>query len=272
MANDDKFDLMLLRYVPDAVKQEFVNIGVLLMQSDGAWKGFAEVRLTRDWRRVRCLDPAADVEMLEAMEAEIRTRLKEGGADRERILHLLRDSFSNTVQVTAPTACLTDSPEDELQRLTEIYLVTKRHAPRQREHAGRGAILGRMRDEFEAAGVWPLMRKKIAVAPFTHKGDPLKLDCGYRPNGVIKFFQVVSLAGDVDAAKALAFSYPQIREGVARQEQAKCELTAIVEDDLNRQEEAVAFALETLERSSILVAPTSELPRLAEVARRELRV
>jgi len=129
-----------------------------------------------------------------------------------------------------------------------------------------------MREAFEQAGVWKLMRKRIAVAEYTHPGDPLKIDCGYRPNGEVKLFQAVSLASDVDAAKVLAFTYPQVREGIARLEQAKTSLTAIVEDDLDRTDEPIAFALDTLARSQIAVAAQAELPQLAEMARRELRV
>jgi hypothetical protein len=260
-------EFFLLRYVPDAVKDEFVNIGVVLLDGNG----FAEVRLTPDWRRVRCLDPAADIEVLAAMEAEIRRRLRAGGEDRERILHLVRDSFSNMVQATAPQGCLTESPELEIGRLAEMYLETRRKAG-QREKAGRGAILARMRDMFKSAGVWSLMKKRIAAAQYTHKGDPLKIDCGYRPNGVVRMFHATPLATDVDAAKVLAFSYPQMAEGVARVEGAKAELTAIVEDELDRNDEEVVFAIETMRRSNILVAPVSELEGLAQRARVELKV
>ena len=34
--------------------------------------GHLEVRFTRDWRRVRCLDPDADTALLEGMETELR--------------------------------------------------------------------------------------------------------------------------------------------------------------------------------------------------------
>ena len=71
-----------------------------------------------------------------------------------------------------------------------------------------------MRTEFERAGVWGLMRKRIAASLYTRAGDPMKIDCGYRPNGVIRMFQAVSLEGDVEAAKGLAYSAPQLAEGV----------------------------------------------------------
>ena len=203
MAELQQCEFFLLRYAADAVREEFVNIGVILLQERAAAGPFAGVRFTRDWRRVRCVDPAADIEMLEAVEAEIEERLREGGQDRERILHLLRDSFSNTLQLSPVKGCLTESPEQELGRLAEMYLQSTRRAE-PRASAGRGLILGRMRAAFEDAGVWQLMRKKIAAAPFTHPGDPLKLDCGYRPNGVFKFFHAVPLASDIDGAKVLA--------------------------------------------------------------------
>src|SRR5262245_49625839 len=44
-------EFFLLRYVPDAVKDEFVNVGLVLLPGSGP----AEVRFTHDWSRVRCL-------------------------------------------------------------------------------------------------------------------------------------------------------------------------------------------------------------------------
>jgi len=268
MAERAQCEFLVVRYAPDAVKGEFVNVGVVLL--NGA-TGAADVQFTRDWRRVRCLDPMADTEMLESVEAELRERLRAGGADRERILHLLKDSFANALQVSAPKGLLSDAPRKELPRLLEIYAGRMRRG-RPHETAGRAAMVKRMRGAFEQAGVWPAMFKDVRVAQYTHPGDPLRIDCGYRPNGVLKFFHAVSLATDVDAAKILAFSYPQVREGVARVEGCQTELTAIIEPGLQREDQEVAFAMEMLQRNAIHIAGTDELPRLAEAARREMRI
>ena len=142
-----------------------------------------------------------------------------------------------------------------------------------------------MRRQFEAAGVWGLMRKRIAAAQYTQAGDPLRIDCGYRPNGVIRMFQAVSLDGDLEAAKVLAFSAPQLAEGVRRVEQASLELTAVVEPlrsmvsrealesgaEQDRMEQ-YRFGVRTMEQSAIRVMTVNDLPRLAERAREELRV
>ena len=84
-------------------------------------------------------------------------------------------------------------------------------------------------------------------------------------------FHAVSLTSNIDAAKVLAFTYPQVREGIARLEKIKTSLTAIVEDDLNRSDEPIAFALDTLARNQIAVKPQAELPQLAEMARQEFK-
>jgi len=68
------------------------------------------------------------------------------------------------------------------------------------------------------------MRKRIAISGYTKPGDPLRIDCGYRPNGVVRMFHAVSLDSDTEWPKVLAFSAAAIREGVARVENAKLEL------------------------------------------------
>lgn len=273
MAEKKQCEFFLLRYVPDAVKDEFVNIGVVLVEAGGAPAGFADLRFTADWSRVRCLDPAADVEMLAALEADLRKGLTEI-RERDGLLRKLNDSFSNTLQLSPVKACLAESPREELGRLAEMYLESRRsREEKTRAAAGRQAIFQSMRAAFEHAGVWrlPQMRKRIVVAQYTRSGDPLKLDCGYRPNGVVKLFHAVSLAAEVDSAKVLAFSFPLIAEGIRKKEKAKTTLTAIVEDTLDRKDEAIAFALATFQSSHIAVAPAADLPRIAEAARRELR-
>lgn len=114
--------------------------------------------------------------------------------------------------------------------------------------------------------------KKIRAAKYTYPGDPLKIDCGSRPNGVIRLFHAVPVATEPDSAKVLAFSYPGLAEGIARVEGAKTDLTAIVEDALAAEDESTQFALEALRRSSINVASLREMPALAERARVELRL
>ncbi len=280
MAELKQCEFYLLRYVPDAVKDEFVNLGVVLLETGTDENVFTDVRFTRDWRRVRCLDPEADVELLESFEGEMRRMLQSRAAEvinyrapmsrREWLLKLLEDSLSNTLQITTAKAVLTESPQEELGKLAQAYLESQAHA--RRAQSGRRVIYAAMREAFEGAGVWALGRRDIKLADYGNKGDPLKIDFGYRPNGVIKMFQAVSLETDVDAAKVLAFSYPALRDGLRRAENAGSELTAVVEDGLSRDDDGIGFALATLAASEIRVAAVSEMPGYAERARVEMGV
>jgi hypothetical protein len=236
------------------------------------------LRFTRDWARVRCVDPDVDTAMLEALEGELRGRLLEQvQADVKPVMELIEDSFSNTLQITEGKGCLAESIPAEIENLMKVYVdVRKRQGASKR--SGRAAIQATMRVQFELARVWDLMQKKVPAAMYTRAGDPLRIDCAYRPNGVIKMFHAVSLESDTDFAKVLAFSMPAMREGVARVERAMLQLTAVVEPLAlvsGGDEDRVAgyrFAVETMEAQEIRVMTTSDLPRLAEVARGELRV
>lgn len=268
MADKKQLEFFTIRYVPDAVKNEFVNIGVVLVEFAANGAGFADLRFTNDWSRVRCIDPDADIEWLQSLEADLRGRLE---GDRALLLAKIQDALSNSLQLSPSTACLAESPDEEIAALAEMYLETPRRAGK-RGVSARQAIYHAMRDAFTEAGVWEHMHKRIAAAEYGMKGDPLKIDCGYRPNGVMKMFHAVALTADVDAAKVLAFSYPLLADGMKAKLGIKTELTAITEDALDRSNEAVAFAIATLDRASIGVAPQSELGGIALQAREELHL
>jgi hypothetical protein len=271
----------LLRYVPDAVRNEYVHIGVILReQGSGEGAGSLEpprVQFTHDWRRVRCLDPEADTALLEAMESELR-RCFEAEPDGD-LMRQLRDSLSLSVQMTEAKAYLAESIPAGVEELMRLYVDPP---PRERvpRLSGRAAIQARMRSEFEHAGVWDLLRKRIAAADYTRPGDPLKIDMGYRPNGTIRMFHAVSLEPGVEMAKVLAFSAAGLRAGVERIDRAELELTAVIEpaarvgasDDEPERLEMYRFGVETMEEHHIRVLTTSDLERVAETARRELRI
>ncbi len=257
----------LLRYVPDAVKNEFVNIGLVLLPEQGE----PELRFTRDWDRVRCLDPQADSDVLEALEDDLRQQLRRGNADRDAVLRRMQDSFSNALQPTPLQACLAESPAKEADTLAKMYLERQR-ARVQREVSNRQAIRNRMQQEFERVGVWPVMSKNIAAAKYTRPGDPLKLDCGYQVTGGshVKLFHALSLETDPNSAKLLGFSYPRIAEGIRRLENRSAELAAVIADNLPPDNDEVSFALDALEQQQIKTIRLHEMPDISIMAAREM--
>ena len=266
-------EFSLIRYVPDVVKGEFANIGVVLRE---AGRGeTATVRFTRDWSRVRCMDPGADVDLLESLETEIAQRLQAGVEMRvnaKPVLETLEDSLSNSVQLTEMRGTLAESLPAEMEQLLRMYVEPLKLPAGRRKASGRTAIVATMRDTFEHAGVWRLMRKKIAAATYTQAGDPLKLDCGYR-NGKVRMFHAVSLDNDVEGAKGFAYSAEALRAGVLSQEGVELELTAVVERIATvADQEQYGFGVSVMEQEAIRVLTVADLGRVAETAKRELRV
>jgi hypothetical protein len=270
-----ELEFFLLRYVPDVVRGEFVNVG-LLMYGEGA--GFADVRFTRDWRRLFCLDPGADVEWLLAMEREMRARVQDPGS-RADLLYRLQDLCSNTIQLSPVAGCLAEDAAAEFQALAKRYVDPPALHAGKSVPSARQRIVRALRGGFEREGVLDLMLRDVAAEKYTYGGDPLKIDFAYRgrrmdapETEIIRMFQAVSLSSNVDAAKVLAYSYPQIADGIAQKEKVGASMTAVVEDGLDMTDEGVLFVQAMLERTNINVASVSEVPGIAQVARRELGV
>jgi hypothetical protein len=288
-------EFSLIRYVPDVVKGEFTNIGVILRElspesrktSEASRNSVTQVRFTRDWRRVRCIDPDADTDLLESLEDEIARLLiaeATGPLPPRPLMALLSDTLSNSIQITEPRATLAESFALELEQLMRLYIDPIR-VKVSRERTGRAAIHAAMRSEFERTGVWAAMFKRYPISEYTRKGDPMRLDCGYKPNGTVHVFHAISLVNNVDAAMALAFNAPLLREGLLRKTEVQLDLAAVVEpirsvshekgedgDFTDDDADLYRFGVSTMESAGIRVLTTNDLARAAETARLELRL
>lgn len=114
-----EINIFVLRYVPNILEDRFVNIGVLLTESDDA--GFADSRFLRDWQQVRSFDPNADIEVLESLAREIEHAWKHP-SQRAVLLRRMLTSFSGVLQLYPKDIFVTDDPAGELERLTSTLL------------------------------------------------------------------------------------------------------------------------------------------------------
>jgi hypothetical protein len=267
MAEKRHFEFIVLRYVADAIRQITVPIGIVMHEPD-IEGGFGDVRFTRDWRLVRCVDPQADVEMFAAMEKEIRAQLA-SPSERAALLRRLQDTFSNVIQVSSAAGCLAEDPASEIEAMASMYLEVGRVGSARAE-TGRQKILTTMGDSFRKMGIEKLI-VPVPVAPYTRPGDPFRFDFGYRVRDEIKLFHAVSLRASVDSAIMLAGRYPKIAPVMSAKTDAALALTAVIDDDLDRGQDRIQFALSMMEEERIRIAVAAEMPMIAEVARRELK-
>ena len=151
MAEKRKLEFFLLRYVPDAVKGEFVNFGLVALENGPDGAALLDVRFAKDWGRVQCLDPQADLEVLEALQREIRQEIGQM-RDRAALLKRMEDSFSGVVQISPVMPAFTEKIAlVEVDDVARMFLETAK-IRRTREPAGRLKILDTMRTAFEDAG------------------------------------------------------------------------------------------------------------------------
>ncbi|MGE5111900.1 MAG: DUF3037 domain-containing protein [Acidobacteriaceae bacterium] len=260
-------EFFLVRYMPDPVKEEFVNVGVALYTLDTAGPKFCDVSFTHSWSRAKCLDPDLDPEEIKGLEQQIRDAVWDSASGS---IDSLRESFGSRIQLTKSKVVLTESPEAELKLLQDAYL--HRPSARSRDHAGaRELLVNVMRGAFDREGILSLMTINVPISHYTQDGDPLRIDFGYEneTKHVFKMFQAVTLHRDLNAAKALAFSYQRIQEGVRSHAKSQLELSAIVEADPPESSE-VSFVRRALRDSGIHVRSVADIHEIAAHAREEL--
>jgi|SRR5580658_1484011 SOS regulatory protein LexA len=118
MGEKRQLELYLLRFLRHALRDDFVTVGLLMLESDG---GFADVRFTRDWKMLQCLAPDVELEWFEMVEREIRGKM--GSLfRREELMELMNGRFGTMLDVAPTKAVLTEDPPREMDVLAGMYL------------------------------------------------------------------------------------------------------------------------------------------------------
>jgi len=259
----------VIRYMPNLVRDEWVNIGVLLEELYGAGGGARRearwIDEPAEFARVRRLHPAADEALLRALAADFDTRLHGAGGNGGpgEYLRRLEDSLSNAVQFAPQKAVLAEDFDTELERLYQAQVSPPRGARGGLLENTRAWIRARLSDVFRRRGILKKMEKSVRVEEFTQPGDPLRIDYSYRSNGTRGFLHAISLARDPAQAKVLAYTAECIRARVA-----KTEFTAVLEMEPARENMRHQFVARLFEEQRIAMVPLNRIEKFAE----ELRV
>lgn len=263
-------EYFLVHYVPSALRETRVAIGLFLFEESGRLVGH---RLTADWRWVRCLNPQADLDLLQALSAHFERLVAaspgaEAAPTPETLygrLQQMEQEYAGALQVSSPRGVQTADPEQEFERLFHEYVETLRtpRAPAPRREGSRPWIRAQLSAALERHGLLERVEKDIAVEEYTAPGDRFHIDYGYRPNGVRKYFHALSLERDWTQAKLLSYTFWRIREKTAAQ------LTAVVAD-ADPALPSVQSCRQILTGAQISLAPLSRLDPFLEAIRREL--
>jgi Protein of unknown function (DUF3037) len=268
-----QLEFFLLRYVPNAVRGEFVNIGLVMTESGGDGGGFAGVHFTANWHRARCLDPNIDVKMLQAIGREMERRLKDV-QQRALLLHEMMDSYSNTLQLSPIQRCIAENPAEELKdlakKLVEMPTIWSPPTDIQPKKIGRKWIHAGMTEAFVTAGVWEFLVKDFPASTYTNPADDFVLDFAYPVGNELKIFHAVSLAAVGPETRMFPLRVAKIASRM-RKKKVLPSFMAVVEDQFDKEEKAVKSVLAFMEDEKIRVARLREMPLTADVVRKELR-
>src|SRR5713101_7878333 len=178
----------VVRYTPNLVRDEWVNIGVLIHDPTAKRTQVRLIEELGEFARIRRLHPNADERFLRALQADL---------------------------------------EAELDRIYHERVAPQRYRGVAAEAANtRAGIRAQASQTFRRAGILPRMERGVRVAEFTYPGDPLRLDYSYRRNGTRGFVHALALSRDPAQAKVLAFTAESIRAKLTHAEFAAVTETA----------------------------------------------
>ncbi|HMD83826.1 MAG TPA: DUF3037 domain-containing protein [Terriglobia bacterium] len=257
----------LVRYVPNAEREESLNIGLLLHSAE---EQFLDCLFTRDLRRIKRFHPQADVEFLSDLQSHFEQQIQQHEDNLQGFIEGMQQSLSHVIQLAPARPVLAAEPQTQLQQLFE-RLVGKRQAAvpaadtRMRIKQGLVEALRRARvfddKRFE---------KRIPAEPLTHPGNPFHFDFGYRPpmaagkpNGHLKLVHALSLHRDHDLASVLSLTMGYIRD------RQPAELTAIIEGWPARGDKTASHSHRILRDAEIALRPLAEVDAFAKSIREE---
>lgn len=251
----------ILRYTPNLLREEHVNIGVLLHDAAG---GRVELRLIEsdsELARLRRLHPAVDLDLVRGLETELRNQLTQFAGGITAGLDKLDETLSNTVQLSPPRAVLTMDFDAEVERIYDQQVAP---VPTQARTTCRSGLRVLTSQVLERAGVLRRMQRSVRVEEFTYPGDPMRLDYAFGHNGRQGFLHTLSLERDPAQVKALAFTSERIRARMAG-----AEITAVCESAPQRDNRRHRFVVHLLQDQQITMVPLPELESWArELSRR----
>ncbi len=265
----------VVRYQPNLIRDEWVNIGVLLFipavrRGDGggdtSGEGPTAGRVRQRWLeepadlvRLRRLHPAVDEELLLRLPAEFDRQFSGHELQAEAILEKFDETLSNAVQLAPRKGLLARDPDAELDRLFREQVEPLRETRRgPAEIRTRGDVRARAADFFRSEKILRLMQRGVRVEEYTAPGDPMRIDFSYRRNGTRGFVHSVALGRDPGQAKLLAYTAGAIRERVPHSE-----FLAVTEREPARANVRDQFVSGILAESDIRVVPLAELRKWA---------
>jgi hypothetical protein len=250
------FVYMILRYSPNLVRDEWVNIGVLLFDPASGERRLRLIEDQEEFARVRRLHPAADESLLRGLRDDLEDRLRDAryiveGGDWQKLLAKWEDTLSNALQLAPQKGVFAEDLDAELERLYGDHVAPQRAASRVGAAGSRAFVRNYCAQVWKLANLWGQLEKAVPVREFTFPGDPMRIDYGYRRNGTRGFVQTLSVSRAPADCKLLAYTAARM----AARAPFATEFAAVTDVPLVAGNERHVFVRETLRDAGIEPVP-----------------
>src|SRR5258708_21303354 len=170
----------VLRYVPNLVRDECVNIGVLVFNPETGERRLRLIEDQDEYNPVRRLHPWADEALLRALRDDLENRLDSGiysGSEIpwQSLLGKWEETLSNALQIAPQKGVLADDLDAELDRLYVDHVAVPRRSTRAGLPGGRAATRAYCAQASRQARSSERMKKSVRVAEFTFPADPSRI-------------------------------------------------------------------------------------------------
>lgn len=265
----------ILRYTPNLIRDEWINVAVLLEQvsaESATPEGPAIRRAVRvmdeepEFHRLRRLHPAADESLLRNLGPELEANLAGREGDVRNYLAKFDDTLSNVLQFSAQRAVLAEDFDAEMQRLYDENVAAPARSRGGVLENSKNWIRARLKDIFKRRHVFEKMEHGIRVEEFTQPGDPFRIDYAYRYNGTRGYLHAVPLGRDYSTAKVYAYTAERIRA-----KWPNAEFSAVTEVPPSPENRRHEFILRLFDDQQITIVPLNRVEAFAEALRPRLR-
>jgi hypothetical protein len=256
----NSFVYHIIRYTPNLVRDEWVNIGVLVFHRDNGELRLRLIEGQDEYNRVRRLHPEADETLLRAVQEDLESRFEtatqivretRGQISAQDVVANWDRTLSNALQLAPPKGVLADNLDDEVERLYADHVALQRRGSRLGLPGSRSSIRSYCAQVFRQARIWDRLEKSVRIAEYTFPGDPMRLDFAYRRNGTRGFVHALSAARSPGDAKLLAYTAKRIQEKAY----FASEFTAVTDVALRKENERHRFVSDTLRDAGIEPVP-----------------
>jgi hypothetical protein len=270
----------ILRYVPNLLRDEWVNIGVLLYDPNTGERRLRLIEDTTEFNRVRRLHPRFDESALRGLRDHLESRFgaamtsngnggpirgtlrngegnpKPNNTEWVSILEKWDATLSQSLQLADAKGTIAEDLDEEVDRLYDERVAVIAAAGRARIGApnARAGMRRYCEQVFRQARIRDHIDKTVRIEEFTFAGDPMRIDYGYWRNEqkIRGFVQTISLTRAPGEARSLAYAAEHIVRGAKR---FAPEFTAVTDIGLSPENEHHKFIAKAFEEFNITPVP-----------------